>query len=326
VHLPVLEGPKLYKRHGWYYIFAPIGGVGSGGEAVLRARNIFGPYAWRVVLVPGQSEVKGPHQGGYVETPGHQGWFIHFNSTGAFGRITYLEPVHWQDDWPVMGDPIGDGTQGQPVMEHARPVRVPGTDQYQLQDSDEFDSAHLGPQWEWNHNPDERLWSLTARPGYLRLQAQAAQYLVTARNTLTQILQGPGMTVTARLDISHLADQQRAGLVLFGLRPTWIGVVRDSGSSFLTYAAAGVETRGPSLSGDVIELRAQVRPEQSVQFSYAPQPDAPFQSFGPQTALARFSWWKGSRPGLFTYIKVTAGSTQTTQDGYVDIDWFHVAH
>jgi hypothetical protein len=72
-NLPVIEGPKLYKRHGWYYIFAPIGGVGTGGEAVLRSRHIFGPYQWRVVLVPGQTAIAGPHQGGYVETPGRSG-------------------------------------------------------------------------------------------------------------------------------------------------------------------------------------------------------------------------------------------------------------
>lgn len=326
VNLPVLEGPKLYKRHGWYYIFAPIGGVGTGGEAVLRARNIFGPYEWREVLVPGENTIKGPHQGGYVETPDGQGWFVHFNSTGAFGRITYLEPVRWRDDWPVMGDPIGDGRQGQPIVEHAVPVTVPVADRYRLQDSDEFTSPTLGLQWEWNHNPDDAHWSLTARPGYLRLQAQGAQYLVTARNTLTQILQGPTTTVTARLDIAHLVDNERAGLVLFGVRPTWIGVVRDAGTAYLTYAAAGVETRGPALIGNVIELRAQVSPDQSAHFSYA-APDAAFQDFGPQTALPRFSWWKGSRPGLFTYVKVAAGSTVTEPpDGYVDVDWFHVEH
>jgi beta-xylosidase len=327
VNLPVLEGPKLYKRHGWYYIFAPIGGVGTGGEAVLRARDIFGPYQWRVPLVPGQSNVKGPHQGGYVETPDGQGWFIHFNSTGAFGRITYLEPVHWRDDWPVIGDPIGDGTQGQPVLEHALPVQTPAAAQYHLQDSDEFSSPTLGLQWEWNHNPDDRLWSLAARPGFLRLQAQGAQYLVTARNTLTQVLQGPATTLTARIDIAHLVDQQRAGLVLFGVRPTWIGVVRDAGTSYLTYAAAGVETRGPTLASALIDLRAQVNPDQSVRFSYAAQPDAAFERFGPETPLAHFSWWKGSRPGLFTYIKTTPGSSGAAmQDGYVDVDWFHVEH
>jgi beta-xylosidase len=327
VNLPVIEGPKLYRRHGWYYIFAPIGGVGSGGQAVLRARSIEGPYEWRVVLVAGQTNVKGPHQGGYVETPSGQGWFVHFSSTGAFGRITYLEPVRWQDDWPIIGDPIDDSAQGQPVAEHAVPVAHSAGQSYRLQDSDEFNTQTLGLQWEWNHNPDDRLWSLSARPGFLRLRAAPAQYLVSARNTLTQILQGPAETLTARLDISHLGDAQRAGLVLFGVRPTWIGVVREHGSSYLTYASAGEETRGPVLPGAVIDLRAQVSPDQSVSFAYATDPHGPFQAFGPATALSRFSWWKGSRPGLFTFIKAQPGAAiDPESDGYVDVDWFHVEH
>ncbi len=97
VLLPVLEGPKLYKRDGWYYIFAPIGGVETGSQAVGRARKIAGPYEWRVVLAKGTTQIQGPHQGGYVQTPAGAGWFLHFNSTGAFGRIAYLEPVQWRD-------------------------------------------------------------------------------------------------------------------------------------------------------------------------------------------------------------------------------------
>ncbi len=327
VNLPVLEGPKLYKRHGWYYIFAPIGGVGSGGQAVLRSRSIYGPFEWRVVLVPGQTNILGPHQGAYVETPAHRGWFVHFNSTGAFGRITYLEPVRWRDDWPVIGDALGDKTQGQPVMQHVVPTLDPRGLRYHLQDSDEFNSPTLGLQWQWNHNPDDGLWSLSARPGYLRLKAAPAQYLVTARNTLTQMLQGPSMTITTRLEIGHLGEQQRAGLVLFGVRPAWIGVVRDAGSTYLTYASAGVETRGPSLAGDVIDLRARVSADQSVRFAYALGSDVHFEWFGPATALSKFSWWRGSRPGLFTFIKAQPpGTGAPATANYVDFDWFHVEH
>ena len=123
--LPVLEGPKLYKRNGWYYIFAPIGGVETGPQAVLRSRNIWGPYEHRTVLAPGKTAWKGPHQGGWVETPSGQGWFVHFNSAGAYGRIVHLQPVVWKDDWPFMGEPIPGAdpteTAGQPVAEHPMP-------------------------------------------------------------------------------------------------------------------------------------------------------------------------------------------------------------
>ncbi len=114
-HLPVLEGPKVYKRDGYYYIFAPFGGVGSGAQAVLRSRQIYGPYEHRVVLAQGSTNINGPHQGGYVETPDGEGWFVHFQADGAHGRIVHLEPVRWQDDWPVIGaDPDGAST-GQPT-------------------------------------------------------------------------------------------------------------------------------------------------------------------------------------------------------------------
>ncbi len=307
-NLPWLEGPKLYKRNGWYYIFAPYGGVDKGDEAVGRSRSITGPYEWKTVLAKGNTTVQGPHQGGYVETPGGQGWFIHFNQTGAFGRIDYLEPVAWQDDWPVMGN------AGQPVASHAAPETGAWRPQDHLQDSDEFSGRTLGLQWEWNHNPDDSLWSLSARPGYLRLTAGRADHLLTARNTLTQILQGPEATFTARFDISGLSEGERAGLVLFGVSMPWIGVARDGGVTHIVFAQGGVETAGPEAAG-VIILCAHVTPDQVVHFGYS-RDGRHFTAMG-NAPLSKFSWWKGSRPGLFTYT--------TGEAGHVDIDWFHVS-
>ncbi len=311
--LPVLEGPKLYKRNGWYYIFAPIGGVEKGSQAVGRSRAVDGPYEWRTVLEKGATDVQGPHQGGYVETPSGQGWFIHFNSTGAFGRIDYLEPVQWRDDWPVMGD------AGHPVLSHAVPD-TGAVSHNRLQESDDFSGKTLGLQWEWNHNPDDTRWSLTQRPGHLRLTAAPADYLVTARNTLTQILQGPDARITATVDISHMADGQRAGLVLFGVKPVWIGVVRETGVDRLTFASAGVETPGPAITARTVWLRADVTSDQTVRFTYSLD-NKRFAPLGEPTALAKFSWWKGSRPGLFTYAK-----TPATTEGYIDIDRVTVSH
>ena len=308
--LPVLEGPKLYKRNGWYYIFAPIGGVGTGPQAVGRAKNIYGPYEWRDVLVP-TNDIKGPHQGGYIETPSGQGWFVHFNSEGAFGRIDHLQPVKWVDDWPVMGD------EGKPVLTHTMPDTGARSD-YRLQDSDEFSGKALALQWSWNHNPDNAKWSLSERPGWLRLKAGEAQSLTTSRNTLTQILQGPAMQTTARLDVSHMADGQRAGLSLFGVKPVWIGVVREDGVSRITYASAGVETPGPEVTGQIVELRAEALPDQTSRFAYSLDGKT-FIPFGEQVPLSKFSWWTGSRPALFTFNKNDAS-------GAIDIDWVHVTY
>ena len=321
--LPILEGPKLYKRNGYYYILAPFGGVEKGAQVALRSRSIRGPYDQRVVLSQGTSALAGPHQGGWVETPSGQGWFVHFNSTGAFGRITYLEPLVWRDDWPMIGDPIPGTDGGQPVTGHAMPDTgldtgsPPSRDR--LQDSDDFAAPRLGVQWEWNHNPDPRAWSLTARPGYLRLIAGRAEHLVTARNTLTQILQGPATRVTARIDAGRMAEGQRAGLSLFGVRPSWIGLVREAGATRVTLASEGRETPGATLTGQVVDLRADVGPEQTVRYSYSVDGGKSFRAFGDAIPLARFSWWKGSRPALFTFTRGTAG-------GSVDVDWVQVAH
>jgi beta-xylosidase len=317
VRLPTLEGPKLYKRDGWYYIFAPYGGVSTGPQGVGRARDIRGPYEWHTVLKPGTSGVRGPHQGAWIETPSEQGWFLHFNSTGAFGRIDYLEPLRWVDGWPIVGAPIpGDAEAGQPVASAPMPKTgsAPTTDR--LQASDTFAAPTLGLQWAWNHNPDDRAWSLTARPGWLRLNALPSQYLVTARNTLTQVLQGPASRITARIDVARMADGQRAGLSLFGVGPSWIGVVQDGDARHITLASKGVETTGPTLSTTTVLLRADVAAEQTVRYSFSIDGRS-FTAMGDAIPLAAFSWWKGSRPALFTFNRGGAG-------GSMDVDWVRV--
>lgn len=317
--LPVLEGPKLYKRNGWYYIWAPIGGVGTGPQAVGRARDIRGPYEWRVVLEPGTTPVQGPHQGGYVETPSGEGWFAHFNSTGAFGRIVHLQPVRWIDDWPLVGQPIPGKQSGQPVLTHRMPYTGTPPTADRLQDSDEFTGRRLGLQWSWNHNPADSAWSLAARPGWLRLTAMPAEQIVAARNTLTQILQGPHVWFTTRIDVSRMAEGQRAGLTLFGVRPSWIGVIRDSGANRVALSVEGEETLGPRLTGSFVVLAAEVTEGQAVRYSYSLDGGQRFTLFGPPSWLARFSWWKGSRPGLFSFSR-----GRESVPGFIDIDWFRV--
>ncbi|KQU49875.1 xylan 1,4-beta-xylosidase [Sphingomonas sp. Leaf339] len=312
-NLPILEGPKLYKRNGWYYILGPFGGVEKGAQVALRSRDIRGPYEHRVVLRQGSTALEGPHQGGWVETPSGEGWFVHFNSAGAFGRIVYLEPLRWTDDWPVIGN------AGEPVLRHTMPDTGHAPTRDRLQGSDDFSRRRLGLHWEWNHNPDDRAWSLTARPGYLRLNALPGDHLVTARNTLTQILQGPHSQISARIDVSGMADGQRAGLTLFGVRPSWIGIVRDAGRLRITGADQGIETPVTALNARTIDLRAEVGADQTVRYSYSVGGSRHFLSIGAPIPLARFSWWKGSRPALFSFNKGGGG-------GHVDIDWVRVDH
>lgn len=316
--LPVLEGPKFIKRNGFYYLFAPYGGVGEGPQAELRSKDIHGPYEARTVLAKGTTEVQAPHQGGYVETPSGEGWFMHFNSTGGYGRIVHLQPVRWQDDWPIMGELLPETTIGQPVASHAMPDVGRVFAPVYPQSSDEFSDGTLGLQWEWNHNPVDTHWSLTQRRGYLRLKALPATDLVSARNTLTQVHQGSASQTTARVDVTGMTDGQKAGLGMLQLQPSWIGVTQTDGQRYLTYASAGVETRGPAVTGTSLQLQTTVG-DQIIRHSYSLDEGKTFVPFGGEAQL-RFSWWKGSRPALFTFSTAAPPSA----GGYVDIDWMHV--
>ncbi|MFL5772331.1 MAG: glycoside hydrolase 43 family protein, partial [Flavisolibacter sp.] len=112
---PTIEGPKFYKYKGWYYIFAPAGGVATGWQLVLRSKNIYGPYERKVVMDQGSSKINGPHQGAWVRTQTGEDWFLHFQDKDAYGRVVHLQPMKWINEWPVIGiDRDGDG-KGEPV-------------------------------------------------------------------------------------------------------------------------------------------------------------------------------------------------------------------
>ena len=168
---PTMEGTKMHKRNGYYYIFAPAGGVPTGWQTVLRSKNIYGPYEDKIVLHQGDSDVNGPHQGAWVELENGEGWFIHFQEKQPYGRIVHLQPAHWEKDWLMIGvDSNGDGI-GEPVTEwkkpsvgKAAPVAVPQT-------SDEFNAPKLGLQWQWQANP-AALWCLPTGMGYLRMNPE----------------------------------------------------------------------------------------------------------------------------------------------------------
>lgn len=140
-----IEGPKMYKRDGYYYIFAPAGGVVNGWQLVMRSRNVFGPYESKIVMAQGDTDINGPHQGAWVSTPRGGDWFVHFQDRDAYGRITHLNPMTWVDGWPVIGvDKDGDGC-GDPVRKHRKPA-LQATPVPTVQD------PGLLYQWEANYN------------------------------------------------------------------------------------------------------------------------------------------------------------------------------
>lgn len=162
---PTIEGPKVYKKNGYYYIFAPAGGVTDGWQTVLRSKNPEGPWEERVVLHEGKSEVNGPHQGALVETTFGESWFIHFQERGIFGRITHLEPVQWQNDWPLIGTSVKNGiVPGEPVKRWKSPKAKKGiiSGKTGLKSVRAFDGVSLD--WQWSGNHDESFARIAGFP------------------------------------------------------------------------------------------------------------------------------------------------------------------
>ena len=197
------------------------------------------------MLAKGNTDINGPHQGGYIETPDGKGWFVHFQSRGAHGRIVHLQPVRWENDWPVMGKAAEGETTGEPVAEYAVPIVLKPAPKDAPQTSDEFDGKMLAPMWEWNHNPFNERWSLTERKGFLRLHTAFSQDLLHARNTLTECLQDESAEITVRLDLENLAPGDRVGLSLLDFRRSYVAVVQANGARQL----AGSQTRSEETAG-----------------------------------------------------------------------------
>jgi beta-xylosidase len=319
VNLPVLEGPKFYKRNGWYYIFAPMGGVGTGEQVALRSRNIYGPYESRRVLAQGDTTVNGPHQGGWVEGPDGRGWFLHFQQRGPHGRIVWLEPVTWKNDWPVMGaSPSNGHIVAEPVLVADLPVVLSNEANHRPRTSDEFSSPTLSPMWEWNHNPDDARWSLKERNGFLRLHPTPADNLVHARNTLTETMQDESFEVTTRVELNHMSDSDQIGLSIFERSLSSVGVIQHDGKRAITFTIGKRSISGPSFplkELQTIELRASVSVDVAT-YSYSLDEGRTFHPLGERIKLA-FSWWKGARPALFAFNPLTESN------GFVDFDWMH---
>ena len=231
---PTIEGPKVYKKNGFYYIFAPAGGVEHGWQTVLRSKNLYGPYEEKVVLHQGNSDINGPHQGALVDTPSGEEWFIHFQDAGVYGRITHMQSVTWKNDWPIIGIDTENIGCGEP--QHTYPVPDCYTTPVEplfLKASDDFSSTELALQWQWIANSQKKFYSLTERPGALRLYslclpfstsvdtdltASSPEYPVlwNCANILTQKLVCPAFTADFDIDISGLQENCQAGIVMIG--------------------------------------------------------------------------------------------------------------
>ncbi|MDD5935624.1 MAG: glycoside hydrolase 43 family protein [Clostridiales bacterium] len=215
-----IEGPKMYKRNGYYYIFAPAGGVKTGWQTVLRSKKIWGPYEYKVVMRQGNTPINGPHQGAWVDTVTGEDWFLHFQDVYAAGRITHLQPMTWVNDWPVIGAYVEGTDYGVPVTTYQKP-KVGGI--YEItapEESDDFSKETLGLQWQWNANPKKDWYELNPKKQELHLRAvydQGVNVISELPNLLLQKWPAPEFTCEMKMDLSHMEVGDSAGIVSMGI-------------------------------------------------------------------------------------------------------------
>jgi beta-xylosidase len=326
---PTIEGPKIYKRDGWYYIFAPAGGVSRGWQVVLRSRHLLGPYEDRVVLAQGRTDVNGPHQGAWVETSGGESWFLHFQDRGAWGRVVHLEPMRWKDGWPVIGDdPDGDGV-GEPVASWRKPSVQGGTAVETPATSDDFDGPGLGMQWQWPANPRDEWWSLAERRGWLRLRAAPATgppaTLWDQPRVLLQKLTGPAYTATTSVELHARVPGTRAGLVAMGRDYAYLALEATAGGTRALVvvcrdADAGgreVQVATVPLDSPAGQLRLSVDEGAIGRFSFSGDGHR-FEPIG-EAFTVKGGVWVGARVGLFALSPAAE-----TPPAHADFDWFRV--
>lgn len=323
-----LEGPKFYKRNGYYYIFAPAGGVETGWQSVFRSDNIAGPYSARVVMEQGDSLINGPHQGAWVHTDHNEDWFIHFQSRKAYGRIVHLQPMQWRNNWPVIGnDTDGDGI-GTPVYRHTKPTTGhPGAILPQPT-SDSF-AAGLGLQWQWNANPQPHWYSVDKQAGTLTLHGQpkittTGDNLWMTPSLLLQKLPAQTYEVQARVQLHDAAHQAEGGLLLFGEDYAWIGVKPVNGENHLVYVQCKNARTGCDesvhdygvINSDAIDLRYVMADDATAIFSYRTDEHARFTVIGEQFK-ARRGRWVGAKTGLFSLAVAGNPTSSLTVDSVI---------
>jgi len=320
-----LEGPKFYKRNGWYYIFAPAGGVREGWQSVFRSRSIYGPYENRIVLEQGSTDINGPHQGGWVELESGEHWFLHFQDQVAYGRVVHLNPVRWIDDWPCMGLDFDGNGIGEPVSLYQKPnvgqtfpIAAPSA-------GDEFSGSKLNLAWQWQANPKADWASMTARPGWLRLYAiprptETKSNLWLVPNQLLQKLPAPAFQATAKLEFAPRTDNDELNLIMMG--EDYAGL-RISGTAdgfvvtrFTCQEAANNHTETAEETAAVprgtLWLRVSVKPGALCSFSYATN-GTEFRTLG-TPFRARAGRWIGAKLGLLCL----------GNGGHADFDWLRI--
>lgn len=312
---PVAEGTKLFKKDGLYYLSIPEGGVGTGWQTVMKAKDIYGPYESKRVLEMGTTRVNGPHQGALVDTPEGEWWFFHFQSTEPQGRVVHLQPVVWKDGFPEIGTDYDKNGIGEPMKICRKPNTGTSNTPYAPQSDDDFDAEKPGLQWQFNHNPDPACWSLASRPGWLEIKTQKAGRLREAKNQFTQKTMGYKGIVTVKIDFAQQADGGRCGIECIGNKFVGAGVamtvadgklkprlyIENNGEVKLLTNIASIMDKGIYIRLEIDALHNKHQYFYSINGSN-------FVAFGDEFESGSGDW-KGSRIGIYAYsTEETEGS------------------
>jgi beta-xylosidase len=322
---PTIEGPKFYKRNGYYYIFAPAGGVSTGWQTVLRSKTVYGPYERKIVLDQGSTPINGPHQGAWVTTQTGEDWFLHFQDKEAYGRVVHLQPMKWINDWPVIGiDNDGDG-KGEPVLNYKKPGVKKVYPAITPVESDEFTGISLGSQWQWQANPSAQYY-LTGT--HLRLFSNdlpaGFKNYWDAGNLLLQKFPAEAFTATIKILFKPKAEEEKFGFIVMGSDYAYLSLTKKRDGNYLEFAScrhadkdsAETAQQMERITGEVY-LRIKVGKGALCQFSYST--DGISYKTIKETFTAVPGRWIGAKLGFFFTRK-----NKTNDSGAADIDWFRI--
>jgi len=312
------EGSQLFKVNGKYYLFNitwPKDGMRT--VVIHRADKLTGPWEGRVAL-----QDLGVAQGGLIDMPDGTWYAYLFRDFGAVGRIPYLVPVKWENGWPLLGE---NGKVPETLDLPANQSLIPG-----IVDSDEFTRKKgdrlLPLVWQWNHNPENSLWSVTARKGYLRLTTgRVDTSFLSARNTLTQRTIGPVCTGATSLDVSKMKDGDFAGLGLLQKNFGVIGVQAEGNKKVIVMINASngspVEAEKLALKQTTVYFKAECdfTDKKDVANFFYSLDGKTWMAIGTQLKMSyTLPHFMGYRFALFNYATRNVG-------GYADFDFFHIA-
>ena len=294
---PTCEGPKLYKRNGYYYIMHPAGGVKTGWQVVQRSKQIYGPYELQVTLAQGRTEINGPHQGAWVETPEGESWFMHFQDVGAAGRIVHLQPVKWVNDWPEMG------FNGEPVIKVAsEKLKEAGPAWKNFIRRDEFNSTTLALDWQWAGGFIDPKWCFCDTHNSLLRLYSAPQYEDGFMpNMLLQKIPATAFSATARVrfspnDNKKMQGSEQAGIIVFGRQVFRVEV---------------------PVTNEWCYLRLTMDEHQKGQFFTSS--DGKHWTKAGEFFQTVAGYWTGAQVGLFCTRSKTINDA-----GWLDVDWFEI--